>query len=336
MIRKMMTAVAWAGVLCVQTWSPAAVARGDKMVVAAPGIPPIFASVQLYVAERQGLFKKYGANVEVRPFESGTAAARALTAGDIEMSVSPSGLIINQISNADVDLVAVYGIINTDMMLASTNPAKTSCKDIVGQPVGVDTVGGARSIALRTMLAGGCPDVKMADVQQVALSSNVAPAMLAGRLEFGVLHVDDAASLEAQGKKVERLLTVQKTSPHGHYLLYVVRRDKLQADRDAYVRLLAGLIDAARYIHDPANLDRVAADAASVTGLSVAVAKATVKPLLDIDYWPVSDDGLDRKRLEGLIDLMKKTGGIRPDKEPVTYERLVDESVWRNAAALLK
>lgn len=310
-------------------------AQDKKFVVAAPGIPPIFASVQLYVAEKEGLFKKYGANVEVRPFETGTAAARAVIAGDIDMSLSPSALIINQISNADVPVVAVYGMTNTDFVLASTNPAKTSCKDVVGQPVGVDTVGGARSIALRTMLAGGCPGAKIEDVQQVPLSSNVAPAMLAGRLDFGVVHLDDIASLEAQGKKVDTLLTVQKTNPNGHYLVFVVRRDKLQQDRDAYVRIVAGLIDAARFIRDPKNADRVAADAAP-TGLAPAIAKATIKPLLAIDYWPVANDGLDRKRLESLIGVMKKTGGIKADKTPVTYDRLVDESVWKDAAAMVK
>src|SRR5215475_271730 len=136
-----------AGALCaaLAAAGPAA-AETKKMVVAAPGIPPIFASVILYVAEKEGLFKKYGANVEVRPFETGTAASRAVIAGDIEMSLSPSALLINQISNTDADTVAIYGLTNTDFLLATTDPAKTSCKDVVGQPVGVDTVGGARSI----------------------------------------------------------------------------------------------------------------------------------------------------------------------------------------------
>ena len=335
MIRKMTLTIACVGALTAALAGPSpAMAQGKRMVVAAPGIPPIFASVQLYVAEKEGLFKKHGANVEVRPFETGTAAARAVIAGDIEMSLSPSALIINQISNADVNVVAIYGMTNTDFLLASTNPAKTSCKDIVGQPVGVDTVGGARSIALRTMLTGGCPGVKIDDVQQVALSSNVAPAMLAGRLEFGVLHLDDVAVLEAQGKKVDKLLTVQKTNPNGHYLLFVVRRDKLQENRDSYVRLVAGLIDAARFIRDPKNADRVAADAAP-TGLAQAVAKATIKPLVDIDYWPVDDDGLDRKRLENLVAVMKKVGGIQADKPSVTFDRLVDECVWRDAVAMV-
>ena len=308
-------------------------ATNSKIVIAAPGIPPIFASVILYVAEKEGFFKKFGANVDVRPFDTGTAAARAVIAGNIEMAMSPSALIINQISNTGAGLVAIYGIVNSDMVLASVDPAKTSCKDVVGQPVGVDTVGGARSIALRTMLAGGCPGITIEKVTQVALSSNVGPAMIAGSLTFGVLHLDDVASVEDAGKKVAQILTVSKTNPNGHYLLFVVNKDKLKANRDDYVRALAALIDAARFIHDPKNADRVARDA-MITGHTAAVSKATIKPLLDIDYWPVDDDGLDRSRLERLIGLMKKVGGITPGHEPVTYERLVDQSIWRDAVKL--
>ncbi len=308
-------------------------AADTKIAIAAPGIPPIFASTILYVADKEGFFKKYGANAEIRPFDTGTSAARAVIAGDIEMSLSPSALIINQVSNTGVGLVAVYGMTNSDMVLASVDAAKTSCKDVVGQPVGVDTVGGARSIALRTMLSGGCPGVTIEQVQQVALSSNVGPAMIGGSLNFGVLHLDDVATVEAAGKKVSQILTITKTNPNGHYLLFVVRRDKLEANRDNYVRVMAALVDAAHFIRDPKNSDRVGADAV-ITGHSAAISKATIKPLIDIDYWPVANDGLDRPRLERLIALMKKVGGIKPDKEPVKYEQLVDQSVWRDAVAL--
>ena len=323
--------------LCVMSAvAPAsAVAADTKIVIAAPGIPPIFASIILYVADKEGLFKKYGANVEMRPFDTGTAAARAVIAGDVEIALSPSALIINQISNTGVGLVAIYGMINSDMVLASVDPSKTSCKDLVGQPVGVDTVGGARSIALRSMLTGGCPGVTINQVQQVALSSNVGSAMIGGSLNFGVLHLDDVSTVEATGKKVNLILTISKTNPNGHYLVFVVRRDKLNANRDAYVRAMAALIDAARFIRDLKNIDRVAADAV-VTGHTQAVSKATIKPLLDIDYWPVDNDGLNRPRLERLITLMKKVGGIRPDKEPVNYDQLVDQSVWHDAIDLTK
>jgi NitT/TauT family transport system substrate-binding protein len=324
-----------AGALLAALAGPGPVAaETKKMVIAAPGIPPIFASVILYVAEKEGFFKKYGVDAEIRPFDTGAAASRAVIAGDIEVSLSPSALLITQISNADANTVAIYGLTNSDFLLGSTDPAKTSCKDVVGQPVGVDAVGGARSIALRVMLAGGCPGVTIDQVQQVSLSSNVAPAMIAGRLGFGVLHLDDVAVVQAQGKKVAQLLTTQKAAPNSHYLVFVVRLDKLKENRDAYVRLMAALIEAARFIRDPKNADRVA-EAAAPTGHDKAIAKATIQPLIDIDYWPADDDGLDRKRLESLTAVLKKTGGIKADKEPVKYDRLTDQSVWRDAKAMV-
>jgi NitT/TauT family transport system substrate-binding protein len=315
--------------------APGPAAAQKKMVIAAPGIPPIYASVILYVAEKEGLFKKHGVDVEVRPFETGTAAARAVLTGDIEISLSPTTLIINQISNANAPVVAVYGFPNPDWVVATTDPAKTNCKDLVGQPVGVDAIGGARSIALRTMLAGGCPGVKIEDVQQVALSSNTAPAMVAGRLNFGVLHLDDLAVLEAQGKKPTLVLEMKKTNPTSHYLLVTVRQDKLKENRDAYVRAIAALIEAARFMQEPKNADRVA-DAAAPTGHPKEINRLALKQFLDIGFWADKDDGMDEKRLEAMIQVSVRTGGIQPGKEPVKYDRLVDRTVWKDASALVK
>jgi NitT/TauT family transport system substrate-binding protein len=313
--------------------SPAA-AQGKKVVIGMPGIPPIFTTVQPLVAEKEGLFKKYGATVELRPFDNGTAAARAVISGDIDMSMSPSPPVVTQISNSGANLVAIYGWNNPDWVLASIDPAKTDCKDIVGQGVGVDSVGGARSVALRSMLAA-CPGVKIDDVQQVALGSNASAAMLAGRLTYGVLHLDDLAAIEAQGKKLHIMLEMKKTNPTSHYLLLVVRQDKLKENRDAYVRTVAAMVEAARYMQDPKNADAVA-DAAAPTGHPKDISKAALKEFLRIGFWSYEDDGLDQTKLEAVIALMKKIGGIQPGKEVVTYDHLVDRTVWRDAMALLK
>ena len=50
----------------------------------------------------------------------------------------------------------------------------------------------------------------------------------------------------------------------------------------------------------------------------------------------MKDDGLPRNKLEATAKLMKKIGAIKPDKEPVTYEALVDTSVWKDANAMVK
>ncbi len=308
-------------------------AQGKKVVIAIPGIPPIYSVTIAYVAEKQGFFKKYGANVELRPFDNGTAAARAVVAGDIDMAWSPTPPVINQISNADVPLVAVYGMPNPDWVIGTTETGKT-CKDLAGQDVGVDSVGGARSVALRSMLTA-CAGVKIEDTKQVALGSSAGPAMIAGRLQYAVLHLDDLAEIEAQGKKLNILLTQKQTNPTSHYLMLVVRKDNLAANRDAIVRTVAGLIEAAQFMQDPKNADAVA-DAASVTGHSKAVNKAALKEFLAADFWATKDDGLPRNKLEATAALMKKIGAINPGKRPVTYDALVDTSIWKDANAMVK
>ncbi len=334
MFHKKAMQAAVLGVIGLALGGPAAwAADGKKMVIAAPGIPPIYASVILYVAEKEGFFKKHGANVEIRPFDTGTAAARAVLSGDIDVALSPTTLMINQISNTNANVVAFYGFPSPDWVLASTDPARTSCKDLVGQPVGVDAVGGARSIALRIMLAGGCPGMKIEEMKQVPLSSNTAPAMVAGNLSLGVLHLDDLAVLAVQGKKTNLVLEMKKTNPTSHYLLVVARQDKLKDNRDGYVRLLAGLIEAARFMQDPANADKVA-EAAAPTGHSKEINKAALKQFLDIGFWASNDDGMDRKKLGAMTAASVKSGGILPGKQAVAYERLVDQSVWKDANAL--
>ncbi|HZL40586.1 MAG TPA: ABC transporter substrate-binding protein [Pseudolabrys sp.] len=335
MIRRTFSVMAGAAVLAALLLgaNPAA-AQGKKIVVAIPGIPPIFSVTIAFVAQKQGFFKKHGVDVEIRSFDNGTAAARAVVAGDIDLAWSPTPPVINQISNANVPLVAIYGMPNPDWVIGTTDDNKT-CKDLVGQDVGVDSINGARSVALRSMLTAGCPGVKIDDVKQIALGSGPGPAMLAGRLHFSVLHLDDLAEIETQGKKLNILLAMKDTNPTSHYLTMVVRKDNLAKNRDAIVRTVAGMIEAAHFMQDPRNADAVA-EAASVTGHTKEVNKLALKRFLAIDFWAAKDDGLPRNKLEATAKLMKKIGAINPDKEPVTYENLVDTSVWKDANAMVK
>ena len=131
--------------------------------------------------------------------------------------------------------------------------------------------------------------------------------------------------VELQGKKVYTLVTEHKANPNGHYLSFMVRQDKLKENRDTYVRVMAALIEAARFIRDPKNADRVGEDA-TPTGHSKEVSKATIKPLIDIDYWPADYDGLDQKRFEYMFGVVQRTGGIQPGKAPANYDRLTDNT----------
>lgn len=333
MISKMTRFAAAAALVAALGASPAA-AQNKKLTIGLPGIPPIFSVTIAHVAEKEGFFKKHGVDVEIRAMDNGTAAARAVVSGDIDMSWSPTPPVINQVSNAGVPLVAIYGMPNPDWVVGTTDEGKT-CKDLAGQDVGVDSIGGARSVALRSMLSGGCKDVKIDQIKQVALGSTSGPAILAGRLHYAVLHLDDLAEIQHQGKKLHVLLAMKNTNPTSHYLILVVRKDKLAANRDAYVRALAGMIEAAHFMQDSKNADAVS-QIATITGHNKDVCKAALKEFLAIDFWAAKDDGLPRKKIEAVAALMKKIGAIKPDKEPVSYDHFVDQSVWKDANAMVK
>jgi len=222
---------------------------------------------------------------------------------------------------------------NPDWLLASTEPG-LKCDGLKEQAVGVDSVGGARAVALAAFLRP-C-GLKVDQVKLVSLSSNVGAAMIAGQIKIGVLHTDDVPVLEEQmGKKLAIVSTFKQVAPVSHYNLIVSTRKSLAEKRPAFAKVLAGLIDATRYMVDPKNADRVAS-IATVTGRSAQLAKQALPHFYEIKYWPLEDDGLGRANLDRVIATEKEVGGIKPGKEPVTYEKLVDRGVWKEAEALRK
>jgi NitT/TauT family transport system substrate-binding protein len=314
--------------------SPALAQGSEKIVLGMPGVPPIFISTIASVAQEQGFFRRYGADVELRQFDSGTAAARAVVGGDIDASLSPTALVISQIANAGVNLVSIYGFPRPDYSIATTDPKRASCEDLAGQQVSVDTPGGARSLALKDMLVSGC-HMKLEDVQQVAMGSNTASALIGGQLVFGVVHLDDIPDVEARGKTVAIIKSLPETNPDNHNLVLTVRKDKLAAKREAFVRMVAGFIQAAHFMADPANADRVAEIIAPVTGRDKAIAKAALKRYLDFGLWAINDDGMPSEKLTTFIAEQVTSGNIKPGKSPPSVDQLIDPSVWRDANAMV-
>jgi ABC-type nitrate/sulfonate/bicarbonate transport system substrate-binding protein len=312
---------------------PALAADAPKVVLALPGVPPIYLTVFAYVADKQGFFKKYNANVEMRQFDSGAAGSRAVISGDVDLALVPTALTIGQIANANADVVSIYGLPNPDWAIGTTNANKATCADIKGQQVGVDTPGGARSLALKDMLVGGC-HLTINDVQQVPLGSNTAPAMIAGQISYGVLHLNDVPVIESQGKKVTLVMTLAKAVPISHYDVLEVRRDRLAEKRDAIVRTLAALVDAARYMADPKNADTVA-QIGTITGTTPEISKEALRLFNGIDFWEIKDDGLDKAKIEAVAEDQIKVGNVKDPKKLPSYERLVDRSVWKDANAMI-
>ena len=305
----------------------------DKLTLAVPGIPPVWAGLVGYVAKDAGFYDKYDLDVTIRPFASGAGAARAVGSGRMETSLSPTPVIVKMVSNAGVPLVGIQGLENPDWLMGSMDP-NGSCRGMKGQGVGVDSVEGARYIQLRIVLRS-C-NLKTKDVKAVGLSSNVGAAMIAGQITYGILHLDDIPVIERQsGKKVKIVARVNEIAKNAHYVLLITTKKTLGEKRDALVRMVAAHIEAAKYMKNPANADKVAR-IAKITGRNHSDALVALKQFNDINFWPSETNGMSPKKIKITTKIQKKVGGIKKGKTPVPYSKLVDTSIWADAKRLTR
>jgi NitT/TauT family transport system substrate-binding protein len=312
------------------TAAPAADAakQDNTLVVGYPGIPPIFMAVRLYVADRMGYYRKYGVNVQLKGFTTGTDAVRAVQAGQIDAAWSPTPFAMTLISKG-VPLVGIEGMDKVDWVVGSNSSSVRTCSQLKGQNVGVDSIGGARYQALQAMLTR-CK-LTIQDVHPIVFPGNTAiQAMLAGQLHVAVLHIDDLAEASAQGgTPVRTIVSIAQTDPFQHYDLLVTTRANLAAKRALFVKLLKGDIQATRYMYKRRALNKVA-DIATVTGHSLAVAKSALRQYLVMKWWPLNKSGLGRAGITRTIYEQVQLGNIS-NGNPPTWKDIVNAGPW-NAA----
>ena len=304
----------------------------STIVIGLPGIPPIFLGVRPYVALQDGFYKKYGADVQLKQFTTGTDALRAVQAGQIDLAWAPTPTALALMSRG-APLVGIEGMDVIDWLVGSVDPNVKTCSDLKGQTIGVDAVGGARYTALQAMLTKCKLDIK--DVKTVNFPGNAcSQAMIAGQQKVCVLHIDDLAQIEyTSKKKVYVNVRLTDVDPYQHYDLLVSTREGVKNHYYDYVHILAGDIAATRYMYNPKNVSNVA-KIAMVTGISKAIAVQTLKRYFAMKWWPLDKSGLGKSRITRTIGLNVKLGNIKADAN-LQWKDVVDTRMWKAAFKLV-
>jgi NitT/TauT family transport system substrate-binding protein len=292
-----------------------------------PGIPPVFLGVMPYTGLEQGYYKKYGVNVQIKGFTSGTDAVRAVQAGQIDLAWSPTPFALTLISKG-TPLVGIEGMDHVDWVIGSNVAGISTCAQLKGQNIGVDSIGGARYQALQAMLTK-CK-LTISDVHPVVFPGSTAiQAMLAGQLHASVLHLDDLAEAASQGTPVKTVVSIAQTDPFQHYDMLVGLRSNIQAKRAAIINFLKADIQTIRYMNNPKALNRVAS-IGMVVGHNLAVTKTALKQYLKLSWWPLNRSGLGVAPLTRTIYENVKLGNI-PAGSPPAWKDVADTSLWKAA-----
>jgi NitT/TauT family transport system substrate-binding protein len=305
-------------------------ADAGAITLGIPGIPPVFLGVRPEVADQKGFYKKYGVNVSVKTFTTGTDAMRAVINGQIDAAWAPTPTVLTAIANGS-KLVGIEGMDVVDWEIGSTDPNVKSCSDLKGQTIGVDTVGGARYNALIGMLSKcklAITDVKTVNFPGAAGMN----AQISGQLTVNVDHVDEVSQIEDKtGKQVTIVQKLQDVDPYQHYDMLVASPDTIKAHYFDFVHMLEGDIYTTKWMLG--NMG-AAAQVAMVTGDSYNVSLSALKHYLSINWWPYKTSGLTVQRINRTIGLYTKLGQI-PASADLTWKGVVDTRMWKQANAAL-
>jgi NitT/TauT family transport system substrate-binding protein len=302
--------------------------KADSLVLGIPGIPPVFLGVRPYVALNMGFYKRYGLDVTIKGFATGTDAVRAVQAGQIDVAWSPTPFALTLMSKG-TPLVGIEGMDKVDWLVGGNGSIRT-CADLKGQNIGVDSIGGARYAALQAMLTK-CK-LTIQDVKPVVLPGNTAiAALLAGQIHASVLHIDDLAEAAKQGDPVRTVMKLTEVDPNQHYDMLVALKDTVAAKKSAFIKLLRGDIAATRFMNDPKQMDKVA-QIATVTGHDQATSKTALKEFLALKWWPMDRSGLGVAGITRTIFENVKLGNIS-EGNPPKWKDVVDTTLWKQAYA---
>jgi NitT/TauT family transport system substrate-binding protein len=304
----------------------------DSIVLGSPGVPPVISGLLPYIADKQGFYKKYGVNVTIKSFDTGTDATRAAATGQIDAAIMPPAQLIT-LASQGTPVVGIQGQEFPDWVVDSTDTSVSSCSALKGQTIGVDAIGGIRYIALQQMLKT-C-GLSISDVHPIPFPGNAAPqALINGQLKTSVLHLNEVYDVTGQGKELTTAVRMSAAVPNTMYEMYGTTKTNLAKKREAFVQLVAAQIATIQWMDDPANADAVA-QYATVTGDPKDAMLKAMADYKKIDFWSADSAAMPQANVENSIKGQIAAGNITAAKAP-KYSDIVDLSIFTDAQALVK
>jgi len=331
-------AICTAGIAaCGSSGGPGGTSGGSSgsasITLGSPGTPPVISGLLPYIAQKQGFYKKYGVNVTIKSFSTGTDATRAVADGQIDAAIMPPAQLM-ELSAKGVQLVGIQGQEVPDWVVVSTDPSASSCAQLKGKSVSVDAVGGIRYTALSSMLKSCGLTIK--DVTPVPLPGNNAPqALIAGQIKVAVLHVNELIDVQKMmgAGKVDIVMKMSQTTPNTMYEMYGALKSNLAKNRKAFVEMVAAQIATLKWMADPANLDKVA-QLGTVVGDPADVMKTAMQQYIAMGFWTLDGSGMPQANVQKMIHTQIAVGNLTSSNAPA-YAQIVDPSVYSDAAKLV-
>lgn len=266
----------------------------------------------------QGIFKKYGLDVELAFVAGGSTLTAAVVGGNMPVAQNGYQPALSAMLQG-ADLVIVGGISNRLPFVLIAQSKYTTIASLKGKKLGISTKGSSSDIALRALVrSGGLNDNEDVTIVAVGGEPERTAALQAGAIDATVLQPPGTSALERAGYKnlgnAATVLDVPNTS-------YVVSRKFLKDNRDVVKRFLMAMLEGLHsYKTHPTE-----AIASTATFLNASV--EDMKPAYDYYVKDIFPDNL-RPSLTGIRNLLDQTlAASVPKAKDAKAEDFVDQSL---------
>jgi NitT/TauT family transport system substrate-binding protein len=236
MIRKSLLSVA---LLLIVITAPPGSFAAEKIRIGSGGITPLHSII--WAAHHQGIFKKYGFDVEYLALNSGTLGAQTLLANEIQFLFSTGALAVTaNLQGGDITMVT--GGFNFFAFKLVARPEIKSPEDLRGKKIAISQFGSATDFAVQAALEKFGIDQRQVTVLQLGNNPNRIAAITGGSSDATPFS-EPVATLAIKKYRMNLLLDMAEAGLAFPQSGLMVKRSYLEANRDKVIALVKALIE---------------------------------------------------------------------------------------------
>ena len=218
---------------------PTFTAAADKVRVSGGGITPLHAII--WVANHEGLFKKYGLEVEYLTMNSGTLGVQTLLSNESQFLFSTGALAVTaDVQGADIAMIA--GGFNLFAFKVISRPEIKSFQDLKGKKISISQFGSATDFAAQASLEKFAIDPKQVTVIQLGATSNRLTSLTNGSTDASFF-TEPIATTAISKYKMKLLLDMAEARMAYPQSCLMIKRSYLEANRDKAMNFVKAMIE---------------------------------------------------------------------------------------------
>ena len=230
-----MTVIIAAFILC----SAASGFATDKIRISGGGMTPLHSII--WIANQEGMFKKYGLEAEYLVMNSGTLGVQTLLSNESQFLFSTGALAISA-NLQGADLAMITGGFNSFAFKVVARPEIKSLQELRGKKISISQFGSATDFAIQAALEKFGVDPKQVTVIQLGPSSNRLTSLTNGSTDAS-LFSEPFATMAIKKHKMNLLLDMAEAGMAFPQSCLMIKRSYLDANREKAANVVKALIE---------------------------------------------------------------------------------------------